>query len=423
MKIANEKLKFQKTISSKIQKEINRSIVLNYLIENSNISRAKVARELKISAPTVSKIIDRLIVEGYVIEIGKVESTGGKRAKQLKFNSDIGYIISVDLGKNKIRLAKSDFDGNILEQHVGSKILINNKNLLNDVIEEISIFINKYTINDNNKAKSSIKAICLGVPASFDTETGEIKSAALFEGWNGLKLKEILTEKFNLPIIVDNCTKISTFGEYCVDENKKFKDMIYLEVGEGIGAGIIINNKIFRGSDNSAGEVGFIISGTENLYSNYESMGYMEKVASPICIENEIITAIKNGKKTLIKEIVSGKLNKIDSSIVFKAASCGDNLANEIIKKVVEHISIIIINLTLILNPQIIIIGGEICSLPDVENLIMKPLKKIIKRIVPFKLPEIKLSSLGNDAGIIGASFYAIDKLLTPYFPYSIYNK
>jgi predicted NBD/HSP70 family sugar kinase len=424
--VSRKKLKFDNTVSSKTQNEINKSIILNYIRENNygennSISRAEVARSLKISAPTVSKIVDELIRERYIVEVGKGESTGGKRPTKLKFNSEIGCVVGVDLGKDKIRIARCDFSGNILEKHVGFKIFYKDKKLLSKIIKEIEIFINNANLNDDKKKKKILpKAICLGVPADVNIDTGEIKSAPLFEGWEGLRLKEILVQKFNLPIYVENSTNISSIGENYSGEGKNLSSMVFLEVSEGIGAGIIIDNQIYRGSYSSAGEVGFIISGTDNLYYTYKNKGYMERVASPSSIEREVVRAIKNGNKTIIKEIVAGNLVNINSSIVFKAASLDDALANEIIKKAVEHLAIIVINLTLILNPEIIIIGGDICTMPEVNNLFIDPLKSIAKEVIPFKLPEIKLSSLGNDGGIIGASFFAVDNLLTKYFPYRI---
>jgi len=419
--MTTKKLRFYNTASPKLQNEINKSIVFNYLRENKLISRAKVSRDLNVSAPTVSKIVDGLIGDGFVIEVGKDESTGGKRPTQLKFNSDIGCVIGVDLGKDRIRMARCDLSGDMLEKHVGFRIFYKDKKLLSKVIKEIELFIERTNLNDNKKQKKiPLKAICLGVPADIDISKGEIKSAPLFEGWGGLKLKEILAEKFNLPIYIDNSTNISAMGDNYCGEGKRFSDIVFLEIGEGIGAGTIIDNQIFRGSYYAAGEVAFIVAGTKNLYSTYKYKGYMEKVASPGSIEKEAVKAIKDGRKTLIKEIVSNDLTKIDSSIVCKAASLGDSLATEIIKKVVEHLAIIVINLTLILNPQIIVIGGDICALPEVNDLFIDPLKSIAKRVVPFKLPEIKLSLLGEDGGIIGASFYAIDNLLTEGFPYRI---
>lgn len=196
--------------------------------------------------------------------------------------------------------------------------------------------------------------------------------------------------------------------------------MVFIEISEGIGAAIIIGNNIFRGSNYSAGEVGFIIQRKKNLYSNYGNIGYMERDISPRNIIKSVVKAIKNGEKTLITEIVSNNLAKIDISVVFKSASLGDALAKKIIKNVVERLAIIAINITLILNPQLLVIGGDICNFPGVSEFIIEPTKTIVNRIIPFKSPEIKLSKTGKDSGIIGTSLFAIENLIKENFIYKL---
>jgi glucokinase len=419
--MSTDKLKFRKAIIPHMQNEINKSIVLNFLMENKSLSRARVAASLNISAPTASKIIDELIKEGFVIETGKSASTGGKRPTNLEFNPDYGAVIGVDLAKDSIRMARCDFCGSILEKHIGFKIYNKDEDLLDKVIKELEQFIeNINSDSSNGKKHLPLKAICMGVPAAVDLDSGEIKSAALFEGWEGLKLREILSEHFDLPIYIENSTNISAMGDKYFGEAKQYSEIAFLEVSEGIGAGIIINNKIYRGAYNSSGEVGYILGRLEELYSSYKNKGYMEYEASLENMEKEAIKAIKDGKKTLLREIISGDITKINAAIVCKAASLGDLLAREIIKKIVENLALIIINLILILNPEIVIIGGNICALPEAQELFITPIKEIADRIVPFDLPEIKLSVVGKDGGVMGASFYAIDNILTKYFPYKI---
>jgi len=105
---------------------------------------------------------------------------------------------------------------------------------------------------------------------------------------------------------------------------------------------------------------------------------------------------------------------------VCEEAIKGDELANNIITEMVNFLSVGIINLILILNPQIIVLGGDICNLPEVNKLFMKPIIERIKDPIPFKTPQIKLSSLGEDAGIIGASYLAVESIITAKFPYKI---
>jgi len=118
--------------------------------------------------------------------------------------------------------------------------------------------------------------------------------------------------------------------------------------------------------------------------------------------------------------MVKNDIEKIEPYMVCEAATRGDELANDIITEMVNFLSIGIINLSLIQNPKIIVLGGDICSLPEVSRLFLEPIIEKIKSSIPFKIPEIKLSLLGEDAGVVGASFQAIESLLTNKFPYKI---
>ncbi|MBC8386472.1 MAG: ROK family protein [Actinobacteria bacterium] len=146
----------------------------------------------------------------------------------------------------------------------------------------------------------------------------------------------------------------------------------------------------------------------------------MEKSASPNILKRNIIKIIESGKKTLVSEIVGGDLNKISPSVVCEAAVLGDKASIKIVKKIVENLAIIVLNLVLILNPEIIVIGGDIIDLPEVEKLFINPIKEFNKNIVPFKLPVIKTASLGVDAGLLGCSIFAINNILGTQYPYKI---
>ncbi|MBA7614493.1 N-acetylglucosamine repressor [subsurface metagenome] len=411
----NKVFDFHNTANSKFQNKINKSIILNYVKNSSKLTRTLIAKDLKVSAPTVSKIIDKLIAENYVVEIGKSESAGGKRAIRLEFNSKFGSVIGVDLGKDRIRMANSDMSVNILDKHVGFEIYNEDEDLLEKVIKEINAFIKKVSSINKN---IPLKAICIGVPADIETETGGIISAPLFKKWDKLNLREIFTERLGTEVFVENSKNISTIGEKNKGEGKIYNNLVFLEVGEGIGAGIVINNQLYRGFSFSAGEVGFIVDGIENLSTTHTAKGYMENVVSPRNIKKEAIRLISEGNESLIRNIVSNDLSKIDSGITCRAAMLKDKLALEIVEKVVQNLAIIVQNITLIINPQVIIIGGDILGLPDLKTLFIEPMKKMIEKNVPFKIPDIKLSSLGIDGGVIGGLVLAIENTLNKDFPY-----
>jgi len=193
-----------------------------------------------------------------------------------------------------------------------------------------------------------------------------------------------------------------------------------MEISNGIGTGVIIDNHLFRGSYGSAGEIGFTITSPDNLGFKVKNKGFLEKFASVESIKKEAERKIKKGIKSLIADMVDGDVKKIEPHVVCQAAIRGDSLANSIIINMVNLLSISIINLVLILNPQIIVIGGDISNLPEVDKLFVKPIIEKVKSSMPFKIPEIDLSNLGENAGIVGASFHAIESLIMSEFPYRI---
>jgi len=411
-------LKFSRTVSAELQYKINISIIFNYLRENGPISRAKISRDLKVSAPAVSRVIDKLIKDCYVVEADKQKTRSGKRPTPIKINQDKGFVIGIDLGKEKFKLALTNFNGEIIEKYRSFKIL-NDKNVAEKMISEIRKLLVKY-IKEGRLKPNKVKAICIGVPADIDINTGKIISAPLYKNWKDLNLKEILGSEFNTPVYIENDVNLSTLGEKHYGEGRNFKDVIFVEISNGIGAGIIIDNYLFKGSRGSAGEIGFTIINTENLGFKIKNKGFLEKFASVESIKKRAIREIENGKNTIITKMVKNDIKKIKSCIVCEAAANGDGLANIIITEMVSFLSIGIINLILILNPQIIILGGDICNLPGVDELFLEPIIKKIRSSIPFKIPEIKLSSLGEDAGVVGASFQAIESLIMDEFPYKI---
>lgn len=411
-------LKFSRTASAELQHKINMSIIFNYLRENGPNPRSKIARELNISAPAVSRAIEKLINEGYVLEAEKQITKGGKRPTLIRINKDRGLVIGIDLGKEKLKIAVANFANEIIEKHEGFKIS-NSKDVVDKLEEEIAHIWARYTQKEN-QALLKIRGICIGIPADVDIGSGRIISAPLYGSWKDLNLKKALESKFSVPVYVDNDVNLSSLGEKHYGEGKNFEDMVFIEISNGIGAGIIIDNHLLRGSHGSAGEIGFTIIGAENLGFRVKNKGFLEKFASVESLKKRALREIEEGKETLLTMMVGGDLEKIEPNLVCEAAAKGDSLAKSIVDEMTSFLAIAIINLILVLDPQIIVLGGNICGLPHVDKLFVEPIKEKVKTSLPFEIPDIKLSLLGEDAGIIGASYMAIESLLLGEFPYKI---
>lgn len=415
-----QSFKFVRTANSELQFKINQSIIFNYLREKSPISRAKISQDLKISAPAVSRVIEKLISDNYVLETKKQETKSGKRPTLFALNKDRGLVLGIDLGSEKIRMSLMNYDGNIVKKYTGPEILDSS-----DIDEILKKEILK-VFNDCSKNKLNysdpleIKSICIAIPADVDPVSGKIISAPLYGSWRNINLKEIIGSMFDIPVFIENNVNLAAWGEKNYGRGKNYSNVVFLEISNGIKAGIIIDNLLLKGENGFAGEIGFTIVNTENLGFKIVNKGFLEKFASITSIKNKAVKSIKEGKKSFIMDLAGSDINKIDPSLVCEAAMKGDRLAKEIIENVVKLLSIAMINLILIMDPKIIILGGYIFNLPYKNELFVDPIKKYIEKSIPFKIPDIELSELGDDATIIGSCFMAIETLLVGKFPYKI---
>ncbi len=413
-------LNFSNTLSAQLQNRINISIILNFIRKNEPISRASIAKELNISPPAVSRVINKLITDKYIFEKEKAITTGGKRPILLSINPNKAFVIGIDLGKENIRIALSNYRNEIIEKIEGKKILSDNS-IISDLTLEIERTLKKNKLKiGNNSSINSLGAICIGIPADIDYETGKIISASLYEEWNSINFKVYLEQRFNVPVYIENDVNLSAVGEKYYGEGITSKDFVFIEISKGIGAGIIINSNLFRGYRGMAGEIGFSIINTENLGINFKTKGFLEKYASVQAIKEIMENEIKKGSQSRLKGSSIAEEIEITPEDVCEAAINGDIPSKNIIDEIVKLLSIQIINLILVLNPKAIVIGGEICVLPHINKLFIEKIKENIKKTIPFALQDIKLSALGKDACLIGATHTGIESIYLSEFPYKI---
>jgi predicted NBD/HSP70 family sugar kinase/biotin operon repressor len=408
--------KFKEAVNSEQQNKINISIIFNYLKENSPISRSKISDDLKISAASVSRAIEKLIKEEYVVETGKQKTKLGKKPILLEINSEKGYVIGVDLGKERIKVSLADFKGREFRKHIGSEVS-DSRDIVDKIINDIKDSLKE---DKNGMSLNKIKAISLAIPAAIDINSGKIITAALYPQWKDINFKKILKNEFKIPVFIENDVNLAAFGEKHFGGAKQYENFIFIEVSKGIGAGIIIDNKLFRGNFGSAGEIGFMIVNKENLDFKVEGKGFFEKFASIEGIKERIKNSIKNYENSLILEMAGRDINNINTELIMNAANQEDVLSKSVISDCVELFSVVLIGLILILNPQAIILGGEISTVPFREELFLKPIINRMSKNLPFNYPEIKFSILGDDATLYGAILIAIESLLLDEFPYMV---
>jgi glucokinase len=391
------------TITASAMREINRSAILEIIRQESPIARSTIAGRLDVSLPTVMRIVDQLIEEGFVRLHGSSEWSGGRRRSLLEFNGNGFVVLGVDLGGTKMYGAISDLSGKIIEEMDAGRHGTTGEESYNRLVTLIDTLLASPKLQERK-----VRGIGIGAPGITLHKEGIVKWAFTLN-WQDFPLKARLAERYGLPIIVDNDVNLAALGELWFGAGQNAQNMILVAIGTGIGAGIIISRALYRGSREASGEIGHMIPGREFLGKDYLDFGALESVASGTGIaERARIILNSNQKQT------SG--NKLLAEDVFEAARKNQDWAWSIISEVVDYLAIAIANLSVTFDPELIVLGGGVARSAD---LLVEPILNRIKKAIPTP-PEIVVSSLGLRAAAMGAVTNVLHNTDNYYVVYKI---
>jgi predicted NBD/HSP70 family sugar kinase len=397
------------TANSNLQNRINISIIFNYIRSHAVAYRAQIARDLGISAPAVSRAVEKLLRDGYLIESEKVQIENGKKAAQLSINAGRGCIIGVDILTDPIEIAISDFSGTVLYSHKGPDMdeEADLTEFLGSALDEGILAFRK----ESGKGNARILAIGIGVPAVVDPISGGILSASLYKNLESSAFREEISKRYDTPVFVENISNLAAIGEWKRGVGQGARNMVFIELSNGIGAGIILDGDLYRGAVGSAGEIGYFITQPKGLGHDNARMGFLESVSS--------LGAMRERAEYLaLSREASTGIDPISS--LCEAASSGEEGASAVLRESVGHLAVAIVNIMVLLNPEIVVIGGSVCELPGAESLIARPLIAEILRNYPFQPADVRLTSLGARASVFGALQFALDSLIVHSYPYRL---
>ncbi|MBE3113262.1 MAG: ROK family transcriptional regulator [Actinobacteria bacterium] len=368
-------------------RSINAGLVLRTIEKNDSISRADVGKIVGLTPPTISAIVKDLIERDIVQEIGKGASSGGKKPIMLKINSKAAYMIAVDLGgENGIRVALMDLSYHIIKEKYGPKIeSLNDKKFKN----ALSVILTDF-IREMNIPRGKILGICIGVPGIVDFKSKKIIAAPCLN-WE-ISLEDLDLIEIGISITIENDVNLMALGEKTKGIAQKIKNFVFVGERTGIGAGIIINRKLYKGANNAAGEVGYLLIDPEYAPKSTRDHGCLEKLASYKVIVEK--AREKMGKNIRVMD-------------VYKAAAEGNSVALGIVKKALKFLAYGIANISCVLDPELVIIGGGISILPP---RFLEEMKMNIRKIIPF-VPKMEFSKLGEDGVLIGAAVMVLEPL------------
>jgi len=396
-------MKHIRTITANEMRGINRTAILELIRRDGPTSRSYIAETLNVSLPTVMRIVDELIAEKYVREIDEKEWSGGRRRSLIKFNTKEHLTIGLDLGGTKFYGAVSDLGGDILfERSIprhGTKCE-ESYQVITQLIQDLLEMAQQTSI--------SIMGIGIGVPGVTYHDRGVIEWAPSLE-WRNFPLAERLHNQFNLPIIVDNDVNLSALGEMWFGAGKEINNLVLINIGTGIGAGVVIDGALYRGSNEMAGEIGYLMPGREFLLNDYPGYGALELLSAGTGIAQRARDVLRTSRSQV-------DLDAITAEDVFLAHRKGESWATGIIQETIDYLAIAIAAVITFFDPDVVALGGGVIQSAD---LLIGPILQKLEGKVP-RTPPIVASSLGHRAAALGAminllhnvsDFYIVRKL------------
>jgi glucokinase len=309
--------------------------------------------------------------------------------------------VGIDLGGTAIKAGLVDREGRIIIQSsIDTKVGRDYTFIIDDMKEQI-----EKLLEDNGSCINDIESIGIGAPGLMNYKTGHvIYCTNLF--WNNIPLGVELQKYFEKPVYIENDATVAGLAESLFGSTQGAPNSVFLTIGTGIGSGIIINHRIYSGSHFAGSEIGHMIIG-DNFYNcNCGNNGCLETFASATAMIKYARHRIeKDNIRSVILDNAAGKAENINAKIIFESAKAGDQLASETVDRMIKYLSIGIINIFNILDPDIIAIGGGVSKAGDylVDRLKTKVGKMFFTPNI--KYGDIVLAQLGNEAGILGAAF------------------
>lgn len=381
--------------------EMNRSLIIRLLHKLQLCSRAELAKETGLKQATITNIINDLIKLGLVKETGIIAGEKGRRSIGLKLDIDNLKIIGVRLTRNYILAGIFNLYGDDFGiKYVDLDMRDGSKSALDKIKKAIDSLIK------GTNSKDKVIGAGIATPGPFFRDEGRIGLMTEFPGWEHIFLQKELETYLGVPVFIEHDANAGALAEWWFGNNKKDKGiLIYIAAGQGVGAGIIIDGVLFRGSLGIAGEIGHMSIDYNGKECECGNRGCLEQYCSTIAVRKEI-------KKELINYPES-KLNKnCTLESIFEAIKNGDESAQKIFKKAAWFLGFGIANLLNIYNPDTIIIGDE---LAQTGSQLLDIVKSVVKEnTLPsiFNNLEIKLSEFKEDSVLMGTIALTVDKIL-----------
>jgi Transcriptional regulator/sugar kinase len=388
-------------------KNINKHTILDLIrFTPGGISRVEIAHRMDLSRAAVTTIVKDLLATGIIREAESRIGRSGRPPIVLEINPNSGYVIGIDFGATHLNLLAADISARILEEleveidiQDGPEICLKEANL------RVQELLNKAQLN-----LKDVLAIGVGVPGPIFAEEGMVVSPPIMPGWDRYPIRDTLQKLWGLPVSINNDAELGVLGEWASGAGRTERNLVYIKIGTGIGAGLFMDGKIYHGVTGSAGEIGHLTIDENGPICACGNQGCLEALAGGRAIAQQAQQAVQKGLRTQLANIQP--VERITAREVASAAEHGDLVSQQILAQAGAYIGIALAGLINMFNPGMVIIGGGVAQTGDI---LLEPMRQTVqRRSLPAATRVVRITTamLGRRSSSMGAVVQALTMAL-----------
>jgi len=376
-------------------KQMDACDVPKQLREHDFSSPEFLGRHRGLSSSRLSAAVSFLAKKGLVEKPSHGRSTAGRRPGSARTNAGYGHVVGVDIGGSNLRIALADMNGTVLGKWSASTRETSSPDM---VIEQIRQGT-QYLLEHTSVSCRSLLAVAAGAPGITDGDAGVVVATSYLKGWKHVPLRSLLESALCIPAAVENDVRLAAIGENWTGAARGVRNFVFLAIGTGISAGIFANGKLVHGTDWTAGEIGYMhVPGTPEQAAKKGEPGSLESTIGGEGVRQQWLRCCNGSGVPLTRDLTATE--------IFERAHAGNVLAESVLNRSAQVLAYALYNISLVLNCELFVLGGGVgmsAPLLDATRRFLEPYS------APAR-PKLIISSLGQDAQLMGAIRLALNK-------------
>lgn len=363
-------------------RDANRRRVLDVLAREGAASQASLARRTGLSRATIFNIVGGLREAGVVSVTEQVR--GGRRVAEVQFSRRAGLVLGIDLDHRHLRVAVADLSHQILAERMSP---IEPRRTADETMALAAEWV-EAVLEDLDASHGEVLGVGMGLPAPIDPTSGEVGSSAILPGWVGVPAAEAMTYRLGMPVVVDNDANLGALAEITWGGSRGCDHLVYLKLSAGVGAGLVLGGRIYRGAAGTAGEMG---------HTTVDERGALCRCGNRGCLESFV------GSEALLTLLRATQPEADSIDDLVRLAATGDAGSRRLLADAGRYVGMALANLCNLLAPSKVVVGGELAATGE---LLLEPMREIVRRhAIPAaaNTVEIVTSDLGERSEVLGA--------------------